>query len=81
MTKDINTIEQGVKQIISQVLRVDMDKLVPQALLSEDLGGDSLDAVEIIMALEDEYDIEISDEDAEKLRSVKDTVDYMKTRL
>ena len=69
--------EAKVKQIIAEKLGVSEDKVVPGANFVDDLGADSLDQVELIMALEDEFGIEIPDEDAEKLRSVKDALDYV----
>ena len=57
------------------------DKVTPQASFVEDLGADSLDQVELIMAFEDAFDIEIPDEDAEKLRTVKDAMDYLEKKL
>ena len=69
--------EAKVKQIIAEKLGVSEEKVVPGANFVDDLGADSLDQVELIMALEDEFGIEIPDEDAEKLRSVKDALDYV----
>jgi acyl carrier protein len=74
-------VEAGVKEIITHKLGVREEKVVPQALLNDDLGADSLDAVEIIMAIEDEFDIEIPDEDAEKIKTVKDAVKYVEERV
>ena len=72
--------EAKVKQIIAEKLGVSEDKVVPTASFVDDLGADSLDQVELIMALEDEFDIEIPDEDAEKLKTVKDALDYIETK-
>ncbi len=72
--------EAKVKQIIAEKLGVSEDKVVPAASFVDDLGADSLDQVELIMALEDEFDIEIPDEDAEKLKTVKDALDYIETK-
>lgn len=74
-------VEAEVKEIITQKLGVKEEKVVPQADLIEDLGADSLDAIEIIMAIEDEFDIEIPDEDAEKIHTVKDAVKYVEERV
>jgi acyl carrier protein len=74
-------METKVKQIIAEKLGVAEDKITPQASFVEDLGADSLDQVELIMAFEDGFDIEIPDEDAEKLRTVKDALDYMQKKL
>ena len=74
-------METKVKQIIAEKLGVSEDKITPQAAFVEDLGADSLDQVELIMAFEDAFDIEIPDEDAEKMRSVKDALDYLSKKL
>jgi acyl carrier protein len=74
-------MESKVKQIIAEKLGVSEDKITPQAAFVEDLGADSLDQVELIMAFEDAFDIEIPDEDAEKMRSVKDALDYLQKKL
>jgi len=66
-----------VKNIIVDRLGVDESKVVMEATFKEDLGADSLDVVELIMELEDEFDLEISDEDAEKITSVGDVVTYI----
>lgn len=70
-----------VKTIIAKQLGVDEAKITPQTKLNEDLGADSLDALEIIMALEEEFNIEILDEDAEKMRTVEDTLDYLVKKI
>lgn len=67
-----------IKQIIADQLGVDEDEVVPEASFIDDLGADSLDIVELIMAFEEEFDIEIPDEDAEKIKTVQDTLDYIK---
>ncbi len=63
--------------IIVEQLSVDKDKVVPQASFVDDLGADSLDQVELIMAMEEEFDVEIPDEDAEKIKTVQDAIDYV----
>jgi acyl carrier protein len=73
--------EVRVKQIIAEKLGVGEDKITPQSSFVDDLGADSLDQVELIMALEDEFDIEIPDEDAEKMKTVKDALDYLDSKL
>jgi acyl carrier protein len=73
--------ETKVKQIIAEKLGVGEDKVTPQASFVDDLGADSLDQVELIMALEDEFAVEIPDEDAEKLKTVKDAIDYLNSKL
>lgn len=72
--------EEKMKQIIAEKLGVSEDKITPQASFVDDLGADSLDQVELIMALEDEFDMEIPDEDAEKLKTVKDALDYIESK-
>ena len=72
--------EIKVKQIVAEKLGVSEDKVTPQASFVDDLGADSLDQVELIMALEDEFDMEIPDEDAEKLKTVKDALAYIDSK-
>jgi acyl carrier protein len=71
------SIAERVKQIVAEQLGVDEDQVTNEASFMEDLGADSLDTVELVMALEEEFDIEISDEDAEKIQTVQDAVDYI----
>ena len=71
------TIEQRVKDIIVEQLGVKPDQVVPAAKFIEDLGADSLDTVELVMALEEEFGIEVPDEQAEKLQSVGDVIKYV----
>jgi len=73
--------ETKVKQIIAEKLGVGEDKVTQQASFVDDLGADSLDQVELIMALEDEFGIEIPDEDAEKLKTVQDAINYLNSKL
>lgn len=70
-------IEQKVKDIIVEQLNVTPDQVTPEAKFIDDLGADSLDTVELVMAFEEEFDIEVPDEDAEKLQSVKDITAYV----
>ena len=72
-----NPIEQRVKDIICEQLGVKPDQVVPSAKFIEDLGADSLDTVELVMALEEEFGIEVPDEQAEKLQSVGDVIKYV----
>ena len=69
--------EERVKQIVAEQLGVDDAQVTPEASFMDDLGADSLDTVELVMALEEEFDIEISDEDAEKIQTVQDAVNYI----
>jgi acyl carrier protein len=71
------SIEDKVKRIIADKLSVELEEVVPEASFVDDLGADSLDLVELIMSMEEEFDIEIPDEVAEKLLSVKDAFDYI----
>ncbi|MFC1812554.1 acyl carrier protein [Thermodesulfobacteriota bacterium] len=73
------SIEDKIKKIVAEKLSVDLDEVVPDASFVDDLGADSLDLVELIMSMEEEFDIEISDEQAEKLITVKDVLNYVKT--
>ena len=72
------SVEEKVKEIITDQLGVDEKQVTGQASFSEDLDADSLDNVELIMALEEEFDIEIPDEKAEKIITVQDAIDYIK---
>ena len=70
-------IAEKVRSIIAEQLGVSLEEVQPKASFIEDLGADSLDIVELIMALEEEYDMEIPDEDAEKIQSVEDVISYI----
>jgi acyl carrier protein len=70
-------IIEKVKQIIAEQLGVDEGEVTPSASFVDDLGADSLDQVELVMALEEAFDVEIPDEDAEKIRTVQDAIDYI----
>ena len=74
-------IEEKVKKIICEQLDVAEEDVVPEASFVDDLGADSLDQVELIMAMEEEFDISIPDEDAEKITTVQDAIDYIKKAL
>ncbi len=74
-------VETRVKEIIVNKLGVSEDQIKPSAHFIDDLGADSLDTVELIMALEEEFDLDIPDEDAEKLSTVGSAVDYIEKRL
>ncbi len=72
---------EKVKEIIVEQLGVDPEKVTPEATFKEDLEADSLDLVELIMAFEEEFEGEISDEEAEKILTVGDAVEYIKTHM
>ena len=74
-------IEQKVKSIIMEQLGVSEEEVKPDASFVDDLGADSLDLVELVMALEEEFGQEIPDEDAEKIATVKDAIDYVTENL
>ncbi len=73
--------EAKIKDIIEKELGVERDKLVPEASFIEDLGADSLDIVELVMEFEKEFNIDIPDEDAEKLRTVGDAMAYLESKV
>ena len=74
-------VEEKVKEIICEQLNVSAEDVVLDASFVDDLGADSLDQVELIMAMEEEFDISIPDEDAEKIGTVKDAVEYIKKNI
>ena len=74
-------VEEKVRKIICEQLDVDEKDVTPEASFADDLGADSLDQVELIMAMEEEFDVSISDEDAEKIATVQDAIDYVKKTL
>ena len=74
------TVQDRVKEIIVEQLGVNADQVTPEAKFIEDLGADSLDTVELVMAFEEEFGAEIPDEDAEKLQTVGDVVKYIEER-
>jgi acyl carrier protein len=74
-------VEERVKKIICEQLNVAEADVVPEASFVDDLGADSLDQVELIMAIEEEFGVSIPDEDAEKIRLVKDAIDYIKKSI
>jgi acyl carrier protein len=73
----LKEITEKVKQIISEQLGVEEAEVTPTASFIDDLGADSLDTVELVMALEENFDIEIPDDAAEKIRTVQDAIDYI----
>ena len=70
--------EQRAKEIVAKELEVGIDQLTPEAKFIEDLGADSLDTVELVMALEEEFGLDIPDEDADKMKTVGDALNYLK---
>lgn len=78
MAVEEKSIEQRVRKIISEQLGIDEDEVTPEASFIDDLGADSLDTVELVMAFEEEFHIEIPDEDAEKIAKVQDAINYIK---
>jgi acyl carrier protein len=77
----VASIEERVKEIIVEQLGVEEDEVSPEASFVDDLGADSLDTVELVMAFEEEFNIEIPDEDAERIGTVQDAVDYIKANV
>ncbi len=71
------SVEAKIKDIIAKQLGVDIEKTTPEASFIDDLGADSLDTVELVMAFEEAFNIEIPDEDAEKILSVQDAISYV----
>jgi acyl carrier protein len=74
-------VEDRVKKIIAENLGVEEDEITPEAKFVDDLGADSLDTVELVMAFEEEFDIEIPDEDAEKILTVGKAIEYIKEKI
>lgn len=74
-------VEDKVKKIIVEQLGVEEDDVVPEAKFVEDLGADSLDTVELVMAFEEEFEVEIPDDDAEKILTVGSAIDYIKEKM
>ncbi|QUV78063.1 MULTISPECIES: acyl carrier protein [Chloracidobacterium] len=75
------SVEEKVKAIIVEELGVDESEVTPEAKFIEDLGADSLDTVELVMRFEEDFGLEIPDEDAEKILSVKDAISYIQSKL
>lgn len=73
-------LEDRVTEIIVEQLGVSKEEVVPEASFIDDLGADSLDIVELVMAMEEEFDIEIPDEDAEKIQTIHDAISYIRGR-
>jgi len=75
------SLEERVKNLVVTQLGVDAAKVTPESSFIDDLGADSLDTVELVMAFEEEFDIEIPDEEAQKMRSVSDAITYLKANV
>ena len=75
------SVEEKVKNIIVEQLGVDMESVTPEASFIDDLGADSLYIVELVMTMEEEFDLEIPDEDAEKIKTVNDVINYIKAKV
>lgn len=74
------SLENKVREMIAKQLDVDIKEVTPEASFLEDLGADSLDVVELIMQMEEEFGVQIPDEDAEKIKTVQDAIDYIKSK-
>jgi acyl carrier protein len=74
-------IYAALKEIIVDKLSVSEDQIKPESRFMEDLGADSLDVVELVMAIEEKFGIEVPDEDAEKIRTVQDAINYIKAKM
>ena len=75
------TVEDKVKKVIAEKLKIGIEDVIPEAHFIKDLGANSLDIVELVMSMEDMFDIEIEDEQAEKLMTVKDVLDFLADRV
>jgi len=74
------SVEERVKKIVAEKLSVDLKEVIPEASFVDDLGADSLDLVELIMSMEEEFETDISDEDAEKIATVQDAINYIQAK-
>lgn len=74
-------LKERIINIVSEQLGVDKSEVTPEASFMDDLGADSLDQVELVMAFEEEFDVEIPDEDAEKMQVVQDAIDYLGKKI
>jgi len=74
-------VQQRIIELIAEQLEKDISEISPEMSFADDLGADSLDLVELIMTVEEEFDIEIPDEEAEQMKQVKDAIDYVKTKI
>lgn len=76
----MNNIENRIKNVVSKILNITTENIFNHSLFVQDLGADSLDIVELIMALEEEFDVEISDAESEKINTIQHAIDYIKRR-
>ena len=74
-------LEERVAELVVEQLGISREEAVPEAAFIDDLGADSLDIVELVMAMEEAFDVEIPDEDAEKIQTIEDAVSYLKERV
>ena len=74
-------VQQRIIELISEQLEKDISEISPEMSFADDLGADSLDLVELIMTVEEEFNIEIPDEEAEKIKQVKDAINYVKSKI
>lgn len=77
----MSSVEERVKKILAEQLSIKMEDITNDASLTEDLGADSLDIIEMMMGLENEFGLDISDEDAEKAKTVKEVIEFVNTNL
>ncbi|MBI4720784.1 MAG: acyl carrier protein [Chitinivibrionia bacterium] len=77
----MSSVEEKVKKIIEEKLSVNADQITNDAKFAEDLKADSLDTVELVMALEDEFGLDIPDDDADKIKTVQDAIDYIGAKI
>lgn len=80
MSENLQDLETKVREIVAQQLGKNVDQVTPEASFRDDLGADSLDVVELVMALEEEFGIQIPDEDAEKITTVGQAIEYIKQK-
>ena len=78
---DVDELQRKIREIVAEKLHVETEQVTPEANFVEDLGADSLDTVELVMALEEEFETEIPDEDAEKITTVQQAIDYINSHL
>ena len=77
----VSTIQDRIYEIVATGLKIDREKITPASRFVDDLGADSLDQVELIMALEEEFELDIPEDDAEKFKNIQQIVDYVKEKV